>query len=99
MQGNREKGGEFAELRGYLLSKLLWNPDCDVEKVMDDFIQGYYGISGKYIKQYISLMESELKKSKLRLSMDGEPEAIGMVIFQKFVSINIINCSIWLNRV
>ena len=74
-QGNREKGGEFAELRGYLLSKLLWNPDCDVEKVMDDFLQGYYGISGKYIKQYISLMESELKKSKLRLSMDGEPEA------------------------
>jgi hypothetical protein len=26
-QGNREVGGEFAALRAYLISKLMWNPD------------------------------------------------------------------------
>lgn len=74
-QGNREKGGEFAELRGYLLSKLLWNPDCDFQAVMTDFLNGYYGAAGPYLQEYIHLMESELKKSGLKLSMDGEPES------------------------
>ena len=74
-QGNREKGGEFAELRGYLLAKLLWNPKCDFEKEKDDFINGYYGKAGRYIKQYITEMEKALKESGLPLSMDGEPEA------------------------
>lgn len=74
-QGNREKGGEFAELRGYLLSKLLWNPDCDFEAVMVDFLNGYYGAAGPYLHKYIKMMETELKKSGLKLSMDGEPES------------------------
>src|SRR5690606_23536657 len=30
-QGNREVGGEFAELRAYLISKLMWNPALDVD--------------------------------------------------------------------
>lgn len=74
-QGNREKGGEFAELRGYLLSKLLWNPDCDFEATMVDFLNGYYGAAGPYLHEYIKTMEAELKKSGLKLSMDGEPES------------------------
>lgn len=74
-QGNREKGGEFAELRGYLLSKLLWNPNCDFEALMVDFLNGYYGAAGPYLHEYIKMMEAELKKSGLKLSMDGEPES------------------------
>lgn len=74
-QGNRERGGEFAELRGYLLSKLLWNPQCDVKAEMNDFLNGYYGKAGVYIKQYIERMQGELKKSGKVLSMDGEPES------------------------
>ena len=74
-QGNREKGGEFAELRGYLLAKLLWNPQCDMKQEMDDFLAGYYGKAGVYIKRYIADMEQALKKSKAILSMDGDLEA------------------------
>ncbi len=73
-QGNRERGGEFSELRGYLLSKLLWNPNCDIESLKHGFITAYYGKAAPYIEQYINRMESELKKSGLILSMDGEPE-------------------------
>ncbi|MGC9327670.1 MAG: DUF4838 domain-containing protein, partial [Candidatus Hinthialibacter sp.] len=36
----QSRGGEFAELRSYLISKLLWNPECDVEAVIDDFMYG-----------------------------------------------------------
>jgi hypothetical protein len=50
------RGGEFSELRAYLISKLLWNPDCNVENVIDDFMYGYYGRAGKYIRQYYDLL-------------------------------------------
>jgi len=59
-QGNQEKGGEFSELRAHLISKLLWNPDCNVEIVIDDFMYGYYGRAGKYIRQYFDLLHGRI---------------------------------------
>ncbi len=53
----QSRGGEFAELRAYLISKLLWNPDCDVETVVNDFIYGYYGRSGQFIREYYDLLQ------------------------------------------
>lgn len=54
------RGGEFAELRAYLISKLLWNPNCDVEQVINDFMYGYYGRSGQYVRQYFDLLHNRL---------------------------------------
>jgi hypothetical protein len=54
----QSRGGEFAELRAYLISKILWNPDCNTEEVVNDFIAGYYGRSGKYMRQYFDLLQS-----------------------------------------
>lgn len=73
-QGNRDIGGEFAELRAYLLSKLLWNPNMDMEKEIDDFVTGYYGEAGKYIKEYIALLHDNNQANKNRkLSIFGSP--------------------------
>ncbi|MBX3255314.1 MAG: DUF4838 domain-containing protein [Chitinophagaceae bacterium] len=54
----QSRGGEFSELKAYLISKLLWNPDINTAEVTDDFIYGYYGRSGRYIKQYFDLAQS-----------------------------------------
>ncbi|HBL76697.1 MAG TPA: hypothetical protein DD458_15840 [Prolixibacteraceae bacterium] len=54
------RGGEFSELRAYLISRLLWNPDCDVENVINDFMYGYYGRAGKYIRQYFDLLHNRI---------------------------------------
>jgi hypothetical protein len=72
-QGNREVGGEFAELRGYLISKLLWNPDADVDKLTNDFLNGYYGAAGKPIRQYIDEMREALVSSGKTLRIFGTP--------------------------
>jgi len=56
----QSRGGEFAELRAYLLSKLLWDPSCDVEEVIDDFMYGYYGRSGQYVREYFDLLHGRL---------------------------------------
>ncbi len=57
----QSRGGEFAELRSYLISKLLWNPDCNTNDVIEDFMYGYYGRSGKFVKQYFDLLQSRVK--------------------------------------
>ncbi|MEQ8530277.1 MAG: DUF4838 domain-containing protein, partial [Imperialibacter sp.] len=72
-QGNREVGGEFAALRAYLISKLMWNPDEDVDALMDDFLQGYYGAAGKPIQQYIDEMTQAQAASSQPLRIFGSP--------------------------
>lgn len=57
----QSRGGELAELRAYLLAKLLWNPFCDANAVVDDFINGYYGSAAKAMRQYFDLLQSIVK--------------------------------------
>jgi len=57
---HHSRGSEFAELRAYVIAKLLWNVDCDVEKVIDDFMYGYYGRSGQYIREYFDLVQAQV---------------------------------------
>lgn len=72
-QGNYWKGGEFSELRPYLIARLLWNPDTDIKKELDDFLTGYYEEAAPYISQYIEQIHDELEKSGLKLSIYGNP--------------------------
>lgn len=53
-------GGEFAELRSYLIAKLLWNPDVNTKDVIDEFMYGYYGRSGKFVRQYFDLLQGQV---------------------------------------
>ena len=72
-EGNPLTGGEFSELRAYLLAKLLWNPNADVDTVINDFLNGFYGKAGESIKKYIDLTYKELKKSGKDLYIYGYP--------------------------
>ncbi len=49
--------GEFAELRCYLLSKLMWNPYCDVDKLMYDFCEAYYGEGYQSVIDFINYID------------------------------------------
>lgn len=54
----QSRGSEFYGLRAYLLTKLLWNPDCDARTVIEDYIGNYYGSSSPYILEYFDLVQS-----------------------------------------
>ncbi len=75
-QGDRNtvKGGNMVELKTYLLAKLLWNPDADDEAIIDDFVHGYYGNAGPYIRQYIDTMRNALLASGQHLEIFGSPK-------------------------
>ncbi len=86
-QGNREVGGEFAELRSYLISKLMWNPDENVDTLMDDFLNGYYGAGGKPIRRYIDMMREASVASGQPLRIFGSPnEAAGSYLTKPLIA-------------
>jgi len=66
-------GGEFSELKAYLISRLLWNPDCDVENLINDFMYGYYGRAGKFIRQYFDLVQERITP-QTHIHFDLTPE-------------------------
>ena len=36
-------GGEFVHLRSWLYTRMMWRPNSDIEALIKDFCQGYYG--------------------------------------------------------
>lgn len=72
-QGNREVGGEFAALRAYMISKLLWDPNENADAIMNDFLKGYYGAAGPVIRRYIDEMREALLAAGKPLRIFGTP--------------------------
>ena len=67
------RGGDFAEMRTWLVSKLMWNPDADIEELMHTFLNGYYGAAAPFLYQYIKVMEGALLGSGQRLWIYDSP--------------------------
>ncbi len=67
------RGGDFAEMRTYLVAKLMWNPDANVDSLINHFLSGYYGEAAGYLYQYIKTMEGALLGSGQRLWIYDSP--------------------------
>lgn len=67
------RGGDFAELRAYLVSKLMWNPEVNTDSLMQHFLQGYYGEAAPALYRYIKVMEGALIGSGERLWIYDSP--------------------------
>lgn len=63
----------WMELRTYMISKLLWNVNADMDQLTDDFISSYYEKAAPYIKQYYLLNEQAVIQSDKRLDIYGFP--------------------------
>lgn len=60
--------GDFAPLRAYLISRLLWNPHQDQQQLTDEFLRGYYGAAAPYLQQYLTLIENSFPRGTEKLS-------------------------------
>ncbi len=56
-------GAEMAELRAWVLAKLLWNPKLDAAKLIDEFLAGYYGPAGRHIAAYLKVTHDAVAAS------------------------------------
>lgn len=66
-------GTDLSEMRSYVVSKLLWNADADIDSLMREFTDGYYGKAGPYIYQYEKTLEGALLASGQRLWIYDSP--------------------------
>ena len=53
--------GELHELKTYLVLKLLWDPDTDVERHIKEFCAAYYGAAAWDVIDFIDLFEKKIK--------------------------------------
>ncbi len=65
---------ELFELRSYIMAKLLWNPNRDLEDLITEFTDAYYQEAGSYIKQYVDTIHSKIKEDNdFFLFLYGDP--------------------------
>jgi hypothetical protein len=61
-QGSNKTWSDLLELKQYLIAKLLWNPNANVDSLSQVFIDHYYGSAAQYIKEYHQISTNELIK-------------------------------------
>ncbi len=57
-QGNYSPGGggEMADLRAYVLGRLLWDQNVDEKAVRAEFLDGVYGNAAQHVEEYLDLI-------------------------------------------
>lgn len=56
-------GSEMAELRAWVLAKLLWDPRLDEDRLREEFLAGYYGPAAGAMDDYLEGLERALAKA------------------------------------
>lgn len=72
-QGYADVLGDFSELRQYLLAKLMWNTDIDIEATTADFLRGFYGKAAPFVAKYLNLLAGYQSKSNSNLDIYSGP--------------------------
>ncbi len=70
-QGSGPGYSDMAELKGYVLAKLLWNPDINVEQLIQEFTDGYYGPAGQSVREYLSATRNAALKTHAIMDIFG----------------------------
>ena len=77
-------GGDMAELKAWLIAQMLWDPKQDPDKLIDEFLAGYYGPeAGATIKQYLLLMADEAKAVHLSFALGVDTPMLRPEVWEK----------------
>jgi hypothetical protein len=68
-------GSEMAELRAWLLAKLLWDPAADAGRLKREFLAGYYGPMAPRVAAYLALIEKAVASTDDKLGCYSPPDA------------------------
>jgi len=59
-------GGDMAELKTYVMAKLLWEPSLGAASVHREFLEGYYRAAAPAVEEYVSLFEKVFARAGQR---------------------------------
>lgn len=71
--GASRGGVDFNELRLYLISKLLWDPWCDVERHKREFMEYFYGDAAPALMEYLDLVCDTAEKENIHVGFNDAP--------------------------
>lgn len=69
----QSEGSEMSELRQYVIAKLLWNPNVDVRKTIEEFTDGVYHEAGPYVRRYLELLQSKVRERPIHVTIGSNP--------------------------
>jgi hypothetical protein len=69
------KGGEFAELRTWIVAKTLWDPGYDTDRAIDEFLDGYYERAAAPLRRYIDLLHGKARMDAIHLGISAGPDS------------------------
>ena len=64
-------GSDMAALKGYLLARLLWDPDTDADRATTEFLEGVYGPAAASIRAYLDLLSDKVAAEHIPLTIYG----------------------------
>ncbi|WP_231131696.1 DUF4838 domain-containing protein [Flavobacterium hydrophilum] len=73
VQGYADIPGDLYELRQYLLAKIIWDTNTDVEAVTNDFLNDFYGDASPFVKKYLDLLTQNQIKNNRYLDIYTNP--------------------------
>ena len=53
---------DLADLKLWVFSKLLWNPNQNVDNLITEFTNSFYGAAAPYIREYVKLLHNSIKE-------------------------------------
>lgn len=62
---------ELWALGGYMTAKLLWNPNYDANKAMNEFLEGYYGKAATPIRTYLDMLNDRVERENIHVNIWG----------------------------
>lgn len=79
-QGNiASLNGEFGELKGYILAKLLWDPYMSKETYIEyirEFIRDFYGAGANFIEQYLQMVLDNSRDAHFGIYFDDPTQYV-----------------------
>ena len=72
---NTTLDSELWALDGYLMAKCLWNPNCDPDRVINEFLAGYYGKAAEPIRGYLDLLANHVNAKQFHVGIYTNPDA------------------------
>ncbi len=71
-------GGEFSDLRNYMISNLLWDPTRSGEVLMDEFLRLHYKAAAPPIRRFITLTHDHAARLGLHHGYSGDAADFGI---------------------
>jgi len=73
-QGCHGTYSDMQEMRAWILSRLEWNPEYNVDSIIDDFTGGYYGNAGVFIRKYVAEINQAAANTDKALWIYSSPQ-------------------------